>query len=36
MDVTSKKTGLRIEMDKQEKFVDELERRYKQKRIIMN
>ena len=31
-DVTSKKTDLRIEMDKQEKFVDELERRYKQKK----
>ena len=29
MDVTSKKTDLRIEMDKQEKCVDELERRYK-------
>lgn len=32
MDVTSKKTGLRIEMDKQEKCVDELERRYKYKK----
>lgn len=32
MDVTSKKTGLRIEMDKQEKCVDELERRYKHKK----
>lgn len=32
MDVTSKKTDLRIEMDKQEKCVDELERRYKQKK----
>lgn len=32
MDVTSKKTDLRIEMDKQEKCVDELERRYKHKK----
>ena len=32
MDVISKKTDLRIEMDKQEKCVDELERRYKQKK----
>ena len=32
MDVTSKKTDLRIEMDKQEKFVDELNVRYKQKK----
>ena len=32
MDVTSKKTDLRIEMDKQEKCVDELERRYKIKK----
>lgn len=32
MDVTSKKTYLRIEMDKQEKCVDELERRYKHKK----
>lgn len=32
MDVTSKKTDLRIEMDKQEKCVDELERRYKYKK----
>lgn len=32
MDVTYKKTDLRIEMDKQEKRVDELERRYKIKK----
>lgn len=32
MDVTSKKTDLQIEMDKQEKCVDELERRYKHKK----
>lgn len=32
MDVTSKKMDLRIEMDKQEKCVDELERRYKHKK----
>lgn len=32
MDVTSKKPDLRIEMDKQEKCVDELERRYKHKK----
>lgn len=32
MDVASKKTDLRIEMDKQEKCVDELERRYKHKK----
>lgn len=32
MDVTSKKMDLRIEMDKQEKRVDELERRYKIKK----
>ena len=32
MDVTSKKTDLQIEMDKQEKRVDELERRYKHKK----
>lgn len=32
MDVTSKNTDLRIEMDKQEKCVDELERRYKHKK----
>lgn len=32
MDVTSKKKDLRIEMDKQEKCVDELERRYKHKK----